>query len=187
MDGLEGAAVSTLRQTGTICARLVCCRWPCASGRLCYGWKCLQLKFNRFKYDIHAWNMHAIHPHACMHMGFKNISCTGSKKLKAFKVWNAFEFCQVNPPRSLRKGHWQRYLGIRKKNKKRKRRKPFFACMVCGIWMWAHAMSCFSILQLCLSLGIDLAIPRAKREEAHDLDHIIMDAMLEGFDTGVSC
>lgn len=49
--------------------------------------------------------------------------------------------------------------------------------------MWVHATSCFSILRL----GIDLAIPRSKREEAHDLDHIMMDAMLEGFDTGVSC
>ena len=39
---------------------------------------------------------------------------------------------------------------------------------------------------ICLGRGIDLATPYAKRD-AEDLDKIIFDAMLEGFDTGVSC
>jgi hypothetical protein len=32
-----------------------------------------------------------------------------------------------------------------------------------------------------------LATPHGKQETTHDLDHIMLDAMLEGFDTGVSC
>ena len=38
-----------------------------------------------------------------------------------------------------------------------------------------------------LCQGIDLATPISQRDTADDLDHIMMDAMLEGFDTGVSC
>ena len=35
--------------------------------------------------------------------------------------------------------------------------------------------------------GIDLATSYDKRDVEHDLDHIMLDAMLEGFDTGASC
>ena len=38
-----------------------------------------------------------------------------------------------------------------------------------------------------LRQGIDLATPFSQRDTSDDLDHIMMDAMLEGFDTGVSC
>ena len=35
--------------------------------------------------------------------------------------------------------------------------------------------------------GIDLETPYHKRDVSEDLDHIILDAMTEAFDTGVSC
>ena len=34
---------------------------------------------------------------------------------------------------------------------------------------------------------MDLATPRSQREQSTDLDFILLDALLEGFDTGVPC
>ena len=56
------------------------------------------------------------------------------------------------------------------------------ACFPCV--MQTVVSKCF---QHVFSLGIDLATAYDKRDTVGDLDHIILDSLLEGFDTGVSC
>ena len=55
----------------------------------------------------------------------------------------------------------------------------YLSCVSCCVSVHAWASK--------LCQGIDLATPFSQRDTTDDLDHIMMDAMLEGFDTGVSC
>lgn len=52
-------------------------------------------------------------------------------------------------------------------------KKILFCFLIC-----MHAWVCL--------LGVDLATPHGDRNREHDLDYIMMDALLESFDTGVS-
>ena len=54
---------------------------------------------------------------------------------------------------------------------------------MCLRWL----LSCMHVVIFNACQGIDLEVPYRKRLVTEDLDHVVLDAMLEGFDTGVSC
>ena len=110
------------------------------------------------------------HAHACMHAHVLRLQSWAYKGVQKEKAGNCS--AERRGEKTSRRQKWR-----------------WTPCLVL-ILAWhtlnnlMHGGACMAVQTL---WGIDLATPHGKQETTHDLDHIMLDAMLEGFDTGVSC